>query len=64
MRVLEQGDSGAGYLNPTQLFPPRQYSNLPSAADTWVEHCTPLYRKFDVSFTGYIRSAPRPQPCC
>ena len=49
---LTTGDSGGGYLNPTQLFEPRQYSGLPSANDVWVSHNVPLYQKFDMTFTG------------
>jgi hypothetical protein len=48
------GDSGAGYVNPTQLLPVRWPSNLPSAADAWQQHCTPLYRRFDYGITGFL----------
>lgn len=46
------GDSGAGYINPTQLYPPRQYSNLPSGAATWVNHNVDWFTRFGLSFTG------------
>jgi hypothetical protein len=48
------GDSGAGYLNPTQLFVPRKISGLPAANDVWVAHNSPLYKKFDIQFTGFL----------
>lgn len=31
------GDSGAGYVSPTELLPPR-FSGLPTARDVWVAH--------------------------
>lgn len=48
------GDSGAGYVNPTQLLPPRVPSYFPSANSSWVLHNTPLYAQFDVRFTGFL----------
>ncbi|GAB4313763.1 MAG: hypothetical protein Kow0059_05110 [Candidatus Sumerlaeia bacterium] len=51
---LIAGDSGAGYINPTQLLEPRAYSNLPSAADAWRRHCTGWYQRFDINFTGFL----------
>ncbi len=48
------GDSGAGYVNPTQVLEPRAISNLPSGRDTWVEHCKKYYRKLDYSMTGFL----------
>ena len=48
------GDSGAGYLNPTQLLPPRAPSGLPPANGTWAAHNAPLYAQFDVRFTGFL----------
>ena len=48
------GDSGAGYVNPTQLLPPRGPSGLPSGADAWVEHCADYYRKLNYSITGFL----------
>jgi len=47
------GDSGAGYVNPTGLLPPR-LSGLPSAEQLWISHNAPYYQKFDISFTGFI----------
>ncbi len=51
---ITTGDSGAGYVNPTQLFFPRQVSNLPSGAEVWSAHCTEWYTRFDMSFTGFL----------
>lgn len=48
------GDNGAGYVNPTQLLPPRDPSGLPSGAQAWVEHCKPYYRRLGYSITGFI----------
>lgn len=50
---LITGDSGAGYINPTQLFRPRD-SGLPSGEGVWVDHCTAYYERYDLSFTGFI----------
>ena len=61
---LTTGDSGAGYLNPTQLFEPRAHSNLPSAAATWVAHSVPLYQRFDMTFTGMYAHGRRVWGCC
>ncbi len=48
------GDSGAGYVNPTQLLEPRQYSGLPSAVEVWQQHNIPYYRQFDLTITGFL----------
>jgi hypothetical protein len=54
------GDSGAGYLNPTLLFPNestgrRGESNVTkSGAPAWTDWNTKWYSKFDLSFTGFI----------
>eukprot|EP00049_Salpingoeca_infusionum_P012379 m.226269 g.226269 ORF g.226269 m.226269 type:complete len:831 (-) comp15168_c0_seq1:132-2624(-) len=48
------GDSGAGYLNPTQLLAPRLPSNYTSADALWQQHNTPLYAQFDQRFTGFL----------
>eukprot|EP00026_Physarum_polycephalum_P004237 Phypoly_transcript_04254.p1 GENE.Phypoly_transcript_04254~~Phypoly_transcript_04254.p1 ORF type:complete len:707 (+),score=82.02 Phypoly_transcript_04254:55-2175(+) len=47
------GDSGAGYVNPGGLIAPRS-SGLPDAQQLWIEHNTPNYQKFDMSFTGFL----------
>eukprot|EP01113_Clastostelium_recurvatum_P007970 TRINITY_DN13732_c0_g1_i4.p1 TRINITY_DN13732_c0_g1~~TRINITY_DN13732_c0_g1_i4.p1 ORF type:complete len:563 (-),score=135.34 TRINITY_DN13732_c0_g1_i4:304-1992(-) len=47
------GDSGAGYVNPTALLPPRM-SGLPSAAQLWRDHNTPYYARFNIAFTGFL----------
>eukprot|EP01012_Entosiphon_sulcatum_P034597 TRINITY_DN4389_c0_g1_i1.p1 TRINITY_DN4389_c0_g1~~TRINITY_DN4389_c0_g1_i1.p1 ORF type:complete len:733 (+),score=77.00 TRINITY_DN4389_c0_g1_i1:27-2201(+) len=52
---ITTGDSGAGYVNPTQLFgPDRMPSNLPDATALWKEHNIPWYRQFDITFTGFL----------
>lgn len=48
------GDSGAGYLNPGNLVPPRQWSGLPSGLDAWIAHNRPYYRRWDLTVTGFI----------
>lgn len=50
---MTTGDSGAGYLNPTQLFEPRA-SGLPDGSAVWKEWCLPFYQQFDLSFTGFL----------
>lgn len=51
---FEAGDSGAGYNNPRLLYPPRIYSDLPSAADVNVEHNKKYFEKFDMSIIGFV----------
>ena len=48
------GDSGAGYLNPGALTPPRLYSNLPSGLRVWQQHCARLYKQWDLTITGFV----------
>ena len=48
------GDAGAGYLNVTQLTPPREPSGLPSGTDAWVRHCARYYRRLNYSITGFL----------
>jgi hypothetical protein len=48
------GNSGAGYLNPGFLTPPRPHSGLPSGLDAWRKHCEKFYRQWDISLTGFI----------
>jgi hypothetical protein len=48
------GDSGAGYINPTQILAPRLISNLSSGQNVWVQHNTYYYNKFDIVFTGFL----------
>jgi hypothetical protein len=48
------GDSGAGYLNPGYLTPPRRFSGLPSGLAAWEKHCERLYQQWDISLTGFI----------
>lgn len=48
------GDSGAGYINPGLLEPPRVWSDLPSGSETWREHCLPYFRRWDLSVTGFV----------
>lgn len=54
------GDSGAGYLNPLNLFEPREHSGLPQGMDAWVLHNKEYYRKFDISITGFIINGFKP----
>ena len=48
------GDSGAGYVNPTQLFEPRQFSDLPRADDLWIERNRYYYNRFNLKHTGFV----------
>lgn len=48
------GDSGAGYINPGNLTPPRAHSGLPSGLAAWENHCQPFYRQWDITLTGFI----------
>ncbi len=48
------GDSGAGYVNPTQLLSPRRPSGLPSAVEAWQHHCRQFYQAFGMNFTGFV----------
>lgn len=48
------GDSGAGYINPTLLLPPRNPSALPSGARAWIDHNLKYYRQFNYSITGFL----------
>lgn len=47
-------DNGAGYLNPGCLQEPRPVSGLPSGLDAWARHCEPIYRRWDISITGFV----------
>lgn len=47
-------DNGAGYLNPGMLQEPRGISNLPCGLSAWAEHCLPIYKRWDVTITGFI----------
>ncbi len=51
---FEAGDSGAGYNNPRLLYPPRIFSELPSGAETNVEHNIMYFEKFDLSIIGFV----------
>ena len=48
------GDSGAGYLNPGLLSPPRWHSDLPSGMNVWQRHCQQFYEQWDLSLTGFV----------
>jgi hypothetical protein len=48
------GDSGAGYLNPGYLTPPRPYSDLPSGLAAWEKRCASAYQQWDISLTGFV----------
>ena len=48
------GDSGAGYLNPGNLSPPRPHSGLPSGWAAWERHCQHYYQQWDLSLTGFV----------
>ncbi len=48
------GDSGAGYLNPGYLTPPRRHSGLGSGMAVWERHCEGYYRQWDLTVTGFV----------
>ena len=48
------GDSGAGYLNPGLLTPPRMHSGLPSGVAAWERHCRRFFSQWDISLTGFV----------
>lgn len=52
--VFIAGDSGAGYINPGLLEPPRKWSDLPSGTDVWARHCRSYYKRWDIRVTGFI----------
>ena len=48
------GDSGAGYINPSYLTPPRPQSGLPSGLAAWENHCERFFKQWDLTLTGFI----------
>lgn len=48
------GDSGAGYLNPGLLTPPRRWSGLPSGLASWEAHCRREYARWGLTVTGFV----------
>ncbi len=48
------GDSGAGYLNPGYLVPPRPHSGLPSGVAAWEAHCQRFFTQWDLSAVGFV----------
>jgi hypothetical protein len=48
------GDSGAGYLNPGYLTPPRPHSGLPSGLGAWESHCAAFFKQWDITLTGFV----------
>ncbi|MCE5200264.1 MAG: hypothetical protein ABFD54_07200 [Armatimonadota bacterium] len=59
-------DSGAGYVNPTQLYGTRSPSGYPSGMPLWQKHCSKYYRALDYSITGWILngSSSMTTACC
>lgn len=52
--VIISGDSGAGYVMPSHLIPPRKDSGLPSGLDEWVKHNEKFYKDWGITITGFI----------
>ncbi len=48
------GDSGAGYLNPGNLVPPRKWSGLPSGLQAWEEHNKRYFAQWGLSIVGFV----------
>ncbi|MCE5200362.1 MAG: hypothetical protein ABFD54_13390 [Armatimonadota bacterium] len=47
-------DSGAGYINPAQLYGTRNPSGYPSGVGIWQKHCEKYYRLLDYSISGWL----------
>jgi hypothetical protein len=47
-------DSGAGYINPGQLYGDRSPSGYRSAVSVWQEHCRNYYRTLDYSISAWL----------
>ena len=47
-------DSGAGYINPGQLYGSRSPSGYPSGVEIWQKHCKKYYRLLDYSISGWL----------
>lgn len=48
------GDSGAGYVNPTQVLAPRSPSGKSSGEAQWVDFNRRFFRQLDYSITGFL----------
>ncbi|HEY3412947.1 MAG TPA: hypothetical protein VGM51_07815 [Armatimonadota bacterium] len=53
MDTFIAGDSGAGYINPSELEEPRS-SGLSSGVSLWEGHCANWYARFGLSITGFV----------
>lgn len=60
--VYIAGDSGLGYINPTQLYGLSRLliSGLPDGRDVWIHANTAYYRHFDLSFSGFVITGDAP----
>jgi len=47
-------DNGAGYLMPGMLQEPREISGFKSGLEAWANHCTPYYKRWDLTITGFV----------
>ncbi|MCE5315601.1 MAG: GxGYxYP domain-containing protein [Armatimonadota bacterium] len=47
-------DSGAGYINPAQLYGTRSPSGYSSGVGIWQKHCSKYYRFLDYSITAWL----------
>jgi hypothetical protein len=54
------GNSGAGYINPTQLYADRNPSGYSSGVNLWQQHCREYYRLWDYSITGWLLNGSTP----
>ncbi|MFI4912147.1 MAG: GxGYxYP domain-containing protein [Sedimentisphaeraceae bacterium JB056] len=52
--VFIAGDSGAGYVQPTQLYGDRWPSGYADGREIWKKHCEKYYRMLDYSISGWI----------
>jgi hypothetical protein len=55
-------DNGAGYANPGMLQAPREPSGLPDGLNAWAKHCTPFFKRWDISITGFVIDGYAPGP--
>lgn len=47
-------DNGAGYLMPGMLQEPREISGFKSGLAAWANHCSPYYKRWDLTITGFV----------
>lgn len=61
MDTFVAGDSGAGYVNPGYLEPPRHWSGLASGLDKWIAFSRPFFERWDIRMTGFVIDGNAPE---